>query len=367
MSTSHNMSQRVEVIQDSRSLEKPQATKPAEQRSFEDSLPEWVKAGKPDSRDLLLLWWWLYARLGAYKLPWIPQPRSITSYKKAILALEADMVEHRQQSRSIITVHTIKGGATKTTVSTWLAAFLASIHHKEVALLDTDRGGGKAVKRFGLTPREAPTTNELAVKVKRGDTLTHGDMIANAASDPVTGVTIYHSISGNSIGNENMVGVIKMIHDNSHTVVVDTGPGLRVPATLASVQTATVPVIVGNGNSKDDLDDIEDTLGFENYGLRGRIDSVLIVISALPKRRCTTKEQHAFAQRYKVRPDQVILIPFNRYLQQTGNVLLSKLDPATAYGFTRLAHHAAAIAVGVNTQSKGARHELRVDDGPSGR
>jgi MinD-like ATPase involved in chromosome partitioning or flagellar assembly len=264
----------------------------------------------------------------------------------------------------IIAVLTTKGGATKTTVSTWLSATLASVNHSSVAIFDVDRGGGKVAKRFGFNPKTVMTTDRFVNHILAGESFDHSTLVRMTESDPLTGVTVFHSQPGQSVTAEKMETALTVLKTELHTLVIDTGPGVRVPSTNASAAVSNVQVVVGNGNSGDDLSDIAATLAHQPYKLAesyaqdedgnvtafGIKDSVVIAISGLHRLKCNTRSQYAFAEQYGVKPEKIVLIPFNRYLRQTGRVKLSALEPRTLHAFYQLAARVARIAVLTNKQ-----------------
>lgn len=315
--------------------------------AFETMLPEWVMAGKPPKPGLLLAIWWLYARLALYKFEWIPQPPVRLSYSSAIAELSQRINQNQQRSMSITSVMTTKGGATKTTVSTWLSAVLAAATHKPVAILDVDRGGGKVAKRFGFDPGDVMDTTALVRHVLGGKPFDFATLNDITRSDGETGVNVFHQLPGQSTKEENMKHVLGILKTAIHTLVIDTGPGLRVPSTNAAVDVSGVRVVVGNGNSYDDMDSVGETLEHSAYGLQHQLDTVIIAVSALRRRSCNTRSQYRYAERYGVSPSQIVLIPFNRYLQRTGQVKLSKLsrDTRTLYAFYELAYRVTEAAI----------------------
>ena len=55
-----------------------------------------------------------------------------------------------------------------------------------------------------------------------------------------------------------------------------------------------------------------------------------------------------FAKRYNVPPENIVLIPYNRYLEKTSRVDLYRLDVRTRYAFYTLAKRVTEMAVNAN-------------------
>jgi len=322
--------------------------------SFQASLPDWVLGGKPAKKGLLRAIWWLWARLSLYKIKWFPQPRVIWSYRAASAKLREQINAARHHSMAIITVFTPKGGATKTTISTWLAALLKTATHAETTILETDRGAGKVAKRFGFDPKKVLTVSAVVNSFTDPDSeeLTYASLAMMTETDPLTGVRIVHWRANESVSQNNLRQVASKLKENAHTLVIDTMGGLEIPATNVAVAGSTVRVMVAKAYSDDDLDDIDEALTHRMYGLQNNLHTVVIALSGLSRYQCNTRQQYQFAARYGVKPAQVVLIPFNRYLRKTGRVRISALNARTDYALTQLAALVTTTAVATNSPSR---------------
>lgn len=317
---------------------------------YEDRLPEWVEALKPSTRGWRHFVWWLYTRLNLYKVSWIREPRPFASYAAASRELHTAIMAKRQQAHAVVVFLTNRGKVGKTTVATWFAVRLNAITRQSVCLMDTDREGGKAARRFGYIGAEVGTTNQLVTETLKRyndglESPTYSFMLQRTATDPFSGVMLFHAQAGTTIAAGEMSLTIDAIRENVHTLVLDTGVGLQVSTTHTCVQKANVRVIPANGTSEDDLNDVQTMLSFDGYNLKNRLSSIVIVISALPQRDCTVRKQYEFAQRFNVRPWQIVLIPFNRYLADAKQVMDVVLDDRMRYAFDQLAHAITNAAV----------------------
>lgn len=324
---------------------------------FAKRLPSWVVAGKPIGRGPRQLLWYYYTHLGLYKLSWMPQPRPFGSYMSQTAELTSAIVKQRQWSMAIITVLTGKGGALKTTTATWLAAILMWIIKLAVAVFDTDGGGGKVAKRFGLHPDETVHSSDVVELVTNGDSkqpLTYANLVPHVGADTDTGVMVFHCPAGANVSlkRSHLTAALDTVKTDYHTVVVDTGPGLGVEATYGAVDPATIDVIVGDFNSVDDMDDIQVALDHEPYGFRGKnADRFVICVGAVRWRHYNTRTQYELARRYNVDPDRIVLIPYVKYLLKSGRVYIPALSSKALHAWCRLAMAVTQRAVAVNSST----------------
>lgn len=314
---------------------------------FEAGLEPWVLAGKPEATSLRVVWW-LYAASKAYKIGWIPQPRMVWSYNAASNKMMEWLNQMRPYFMAITTVMTAKGGATKTTISTWLVATLALATNLASAIFDTNRGGGKVAGRFSLKKEAMISTTSVSKHVNKGNTPTYDELIAATGTDDETGVVVFHHIAGHSISEVTMIKTVTELKHNFHTFVIDTSPNLRDPATFGASKASTVRVLVGKASSEEDLEDLQETLDDVGYRLREQLDTVVISLSDLPIHKCGTREQYQYAARFKVPPEQIVLIPFDPHLKRVGKVVRKALTPKARYAMTSLAKKVASTAMHVN-------------------
>lgn len=316
--------------------------KPATPR--ESKLPAYVLAGKPIGKGPRRLIWWCYALLGLYKFTWIPMPRPHGVFSRRTKEIALRVSNWRQLTMAIIAVITVKGGATKTTVATWLSVILMWIIEFQVDIFDADKGGGKVVKRYGLDPKLTLSGSEAAARITTRKfepwNPTYEDIVANTTAEK-GGVRVYHSPAGDVMSVQRVKQMTPMLKQNCHTLVFDTGPGFKNSTTDGIVAVSTIHIVVADGNSGEDLDDIEETLNHPDYGLRAedKIDQVVIAVSGIHWLQFNTRTQYAFASRYGVKPDQIVMIPYNRYLAQnkrSQTVRIDALDAKTLHAWCNL-------------------------------
>ena len=312
--------------------------------SRQSKLPDYVLAGKPIGKGPRRLLWLIYAYARLYKFAWIPQPRPCGLYPRRSNEIRQRVSSLRQLTMAIIAVITVKGGATKTTVATWLAVILMWIIEFQVDVFDADKGGGKVVKRYGLDPHKTLSGTEAAARIttKKYEPWnpTYEDIVAHTTAE-TGGVRVYHSPAGDVLSFQRVKEMTPKLKQNCHTFVFDTGPGFKNSTTDGIVAVSTVHIVVADGNSGEDLDDIEETLNHPDYGLRAqdKIGQVVIAISGIHWLQFNTRTQYEYAKRYSVAPDQIVLIPYNRYLAQnkrSQTVRIDAMDQKTLYAWCTL-------------------------------
>lgn len=321
-------------------------------QSFEDKLEPWLLAGKPKDSKLLLAWWWFYAIFKLDRIKSIAQPPTVLSYDREADKIMDRLSDLRHLTMAIITVLTAKGGATKTTISTWLAATLAEATKLSMAVFDTNKGGGKVAGRYELDKNAMMSTRNLVKRVWQDQAPEYDDLLALTGTDKLTGVVVFHHLPGNNISENAMIKTVVEIKRRFHTLVVDTSPNLEDSAVGGASSVSTVRIIVGKASSEEDLEDVEETLLNHKYGLREQLDSVVIALSDLPAKECGTRKQYEFAARFKVRPEQIVLVPSDPHLKKVGKVRRSALTPAARYAMTRLAEVVCETVILVRTRAE---------------
>jgi cellulose biosynthesis protein BcsQ len=305
--------------------------------AFEAKLEPWLLAGKPRNSNILYAIWWLYAIMKLDRVEWIPQPRMILFFNREASRVMARISDIRHVTMAIITVMTAKGGATKTTISTWLVAIFAIATGLSYAIYDTNRGGGKVAGRFDLEKSDVMSTRSLNKRVWQNNTPTYDELLRTSSSVENMGVFVFHHIAGNHISTTGMIKTANELKKQFHSVIIDTSPNLRDASTYGASSVSTVRVVVGKASSDEDMEDIEETLRDSNYQLREQIGSVVIAISDLPGYKCGTRTQYAYAERFNVHPDQIVLIPTDPYLKKVGKVRRSSFNGSALSAHARLA------------------------------
>ena len=280
--------------------------------TFQQKLPAWVRAAKPADDPLQRLLWWIYVIFGLYKTKAQP-PKEVSFFRlrKVINASMAAVNSVREETAAIVSVIAVQGGVGKTTISTWLAATLAWASKLSVAIIDTDRGGGLVASRFKLTKvkmtagqiKRPMSIYELGRRIANGEIFTPEKLIAETVSDPDTGIMIFHAPPGRGMGIGQTENVLKHVRSQfAGGMVVDTTPGLRVPMTDAAVNASQVNIIVVRGLSDESITGVRTALNYEPYKLRESIGSVLVVVAALPLKKCNMRTAYELIDGYNLRP-----------------------------------------------------------------
>lgn len=301
---------------------RPISNRPPKKVKDKPPLPDWVIGGKPTKIGPRKVLWHLYVALRLYKLAWVPQPRPHGLHLARVRTIMKWVVDNRHLSMAIVAVVTTKGGATKSTVSTWFAALLEWITKLQAVVFDADTGGGKSAKRFGIDPNTTFESHEaIKLIVDEHWDPTYEDLVGCLQSDRETGVMVFYCAAGKrGVTSDNAVKALISLKRTAHTLVVDTAPGFERSITEGVVEAATVSLIVGNHHSSEDMDDIGKTLAHEAYGYGSKLDQVVIVISSVRWQDFNTRTQYSYAERFHVRPDQVVLIPYIRHLHKVTDV-----------------------------------------------
>lgn len=319
--------------------------------AFEAKLEPWVLAGKPLNSKILFAIWWLYAILRLDKVRWIPQPRTVWSFNAEADRIMQRIRAVRHQTMAIITVMTAKGGATKTTTSSWFGATSKQGSGLPVFIFDTNSGGGKVSGRLNLNSEEVLTSKQLANMVTDGKTPTFHELLNLTKTDELTVVMVSHHAPGDVIGYADTALTLLMLKRMFHTVVVDTSPSLEDSSVLGASFVSDVFVLVGKASSNEDMEDIETALNDKRYGLREQLDSVVISLSDIPPHHCGTRTQYEYAERFKVNPDQIVLVPFDPHLKKVGKVRRDALTPRARMAMSQLSELIGTTVINLRDES----------------
>jgi cellulose biosynthesis protein BcsQ len=328
--------------------------KPAKAKvPFEKKLPVWVVAGKPRQAGLLRGIWWLYAKLHLYKVGWVPMPPEYLFYEVEIRQLSRAIQRRRQFiSDSLVTIATKKGGAGKTTVASWLMATLGAATKATVGGFDLE-GEGKLAQRFNIDPQQTLKSDTFVRLASDDDTQRfspeYAALMRQMPADEETGVVVVHS-DARPNGDFSGVATQRALMYFSPSVfmtIVDTPPTFNHHSTRGALGVSQVRVVVGLASQGETLEDIKQTLEHRPYRLGDHLEQVVVVISGVRRRNLNARTRYQFANRYGVTPEQVVLVPFARYLEKKDHpdenkakprfVSLSAIDPRTKYAWYQLA------------------------------
>jgi cellulose biosynthesis protein BcsQ len=271
---------------------------------------DWVRASKPVADPLQFMFWKAYVFLNLYRTL-IEPPKEVSYFrvKKVAKSIMKTVNFVREESAAIIAVIAVKGGVGKTTISTWFAAAMAWATKLSAAIVDTDRGGGLVASRFKLNKTKKSNGEikrplniyDVGTRIEAGEYFTPEVLINETVSDKYTGVMIFHAPPGQGMGVERTGNMLRHLRSQyAGGLVVDTTPGLRVPMTNAAALTANVKIIVAQGLSDESIEGVRTALNFKPYNLRDSIDTVLVVIVALPVKKCNRRTAYELVGKFNL-------------------------------------------------------------------
>lgn len=316
---------------------------------FESTLEPWVMAFKP--RKVLgkpkngvkkpktglspffviaYLKWWLYTRLNLMKYEWISPPSTNVSARAEIRENIQYLKDHRQETNAIIVVLAAKGGAAKSSIIQWLAAFIGYYVKSKPALLGLDVGADKTASRFAAPKDKVFSMTLLIELVKQGIPFSAQWLQSHTVTDEDSGVVLFKAKQeGSSIRDFNIeetANTMRYMHQLYPLVFGDNGPGLNMKASDGAAQAAHVALVCNKGISEEALDDIRLTLQLPNYGLAAKQIKPIVVISGVLPRYLNTRTQYeVVATKCHVEPRNVILLPYDRYLDDQRRYNLKRV------------------------------------------
>jgi hypothetical protein len=112
--------------------------------------------------------------------------------------------------------------------------------------------------------------------------------------------------------------------------------------------------VPNKGISKEAIDDIRTTLTHDLYAIDSKIVTPLVVISGLSRSQYNTRTQYFMAEQCGVSPENVILIPYEQYLDDLvmvnlKRVRLKSISKRTQVAISRLGCKVIAKAVTVSS------------------
>jgi MinD-like ATPase involved in chromosome partitioning or flagellar assembly len=299
---------------------------------FVSKLPDWVVAFKPDTsvrNPLGKAKWWIYAWTKLYAVAWISPPSTIVGERRIIQENEIYALNARDEISGVICTTSNNGGSSKSTVIQWLGASLGQGLRSRPALLGMDIGADKTVLRFKQNESEILSVSELINMNKQGKLFSPRDLQGMTKTDAASGMVLFKAIQPDEATRDfaisDTIKVIKYVRELYPLTLIDGGPGLNQRSNDGVLQVADIALITNRGISQEAMVNIRATLHHPNYNLVARRDKVIVVISAVKPKQFNTRTQFYVAEQCGVDPDNVVLIPYDRYLDDHVMVNLKRI------------------------------------------
>lgn len=313
---------------------------PKPKLSFDDKLEEWVRESKPSKNGPRMVIWWMYCALRLYKISWIPVPKPFWSYASQTATNIERIRAKRDRIMGIVAVASRKGGTGKTTVSSWMNSMFSLLIDITSALFDADSGSDGAGGRHGIHPDPDHLTS-LQVEqmiLHHGWKPTKEDFTRKVAFDKLSQAYVIPYAIDMDITPEEMAKVAHTLKPACDLLFLDTAPGIKEKSTEGAIEASTVTILTARHNAEDDMRCVDLALTHKQYKLRtsAKSDGVIIVLNAVKWYNFNKRTQYMEAKKFNVRPDQVVLIPFQRYLDSTKQVNISNASSKVVFAWTNL-------------------------------
>ena len=331
-----------------------------------------VRSGKPDwylaSRPKNWLWialWWMYGLFGCYKYRFIPVPRYWGSYRRRIRENRRFMYKNEAYSKGIFSFHSLKGGALKTTVSTWSAAENAASTTGTTLLIDADSGMlESAARRFlvYLHTKFLRFPNAARLILHKGWIPTNEEILEFAPRHEESGAYILTMDEVTHFTGEQMKHVLETFKPAVGSLFVDPGPGNKEPNSPGVLKASTVVTITGIHQNEDSIAGVHGSLATESYGLRQRIDNgetVFIAIGGVSWLNFNKRTQYEQAAEFGVSPESVVLLPDHKHIIKSRPVRRKAVSLKFRYAISNLNRLRVEAAIAYNQQ-----HALAVPAAP---
>lgn len=323
--------------------DKPNRT-PKLKVSFDDKLPEdWLRASKPQQKGFRMAIWWLYCFTHAYNVRWIPVPKPFWSYKNYITETIAIIRAKKHKIMAIVCAVSRKGGTGKTSVDSWMTSLFALYIDIVSVLFDADSGSDTAGGRHDVYPDPDHLTSlQAAEMILRHNWMpTKTDLTNCIAYDKLSQAYVIPHAIDIDITPAQMEQIAKALKPACDMLFIDTAPGVKEKNVEGAIKASTVTIVNARHSVTDKMDDmrgISQVLNHPSYGLTeaSKLDSVILAISAVRWLSFNLRTQYEIADKYGVRPDQVVLIPYKRYLYDTKLVNPENVSSRVVYAMTNL-------------------------------
>lgn len=235
-------------------------------------------------------------------------------------------VSRRPRGSYQIGVLGLKGGAGKTTTTVTLGNTLAQVRDDRILVLDADPGAGNLVERTG---RSSPSSISDLLADSH---LSHYNDVRAHTSVNATNLEILpaaeYTAAQRGLSGADLRRTVDTVSKFYNLVLADCGAGLFDPVTLGVLQTASAIVIVTNV-SIDSARQAEIALDWlRNNGYQDLLDRACVVINhAAPGETNVPEKQLVRQFQQRVRPDRVVLLPWDKHIATGSEIQLEKLGP----------------------------------------
>jgi MinD-like ATPase involved in chromosome partitioning or flagellar assembly len=240
------------------------------------------------------------------------------------------MIENRKALNAIIVVLAAKGGSAKTTIIQWLAAFIGYYARLKPALIGMDLGADKTASRFAFKKEDLFSVTYLLELVKMKIPFTAQWLQKQTVTDEESGVVLFKAKPKESgirdFQTGETIAMTKRMHQLYPLVLCDTAAGLHMKASDGAAQSADVVLVCNKGISEEALGDIKETLALPNYNIaEKRIKPIVVISGVLPRQLNTYTQYEIVAKICNVDPQNVILLPYDRYLDDQKRYNLKRV------------------------------------------
>lgn len=289
--------------------------------------PQWVLASRPIKPGPRRVLWWVYMTCRLYNLRWIPVPRHVGVYWRRQGENRKWSYGNRKSTRAIIAVVQGKGGCGKTTITTYDSVEDRASTEELVLVIDADSGGGViAGDRFELNVKGKFTTESLSERIQRDPRITAEELDRRVMWHEPTNIGVVPMNTGADLSAEQMSQLVTALAPLAHSVYVDTTPGFKEVNTPGAVSVANVVMLPATYHVMADRIQLRSTLDHQQYELRSsKKDSVLIQVSGIRWWQYNLRTVYELASEFEVSPEQIILVPYSRWLKGTKPVTYDRL------------------------------------------
>lgn len=317
-------------------------------------VPQWLIESEPRRWTDQWIAWKSYKTAKCYLRRNIPLPDFWGPYRPRILENHAFVRRESDFSMAIVVVVSLKGGGAKTTTTTWDGAEDSELTSGLTLIVDADSSGiESAAERLSISTDPAISefflsTPQVADKIlNRNWVPTSEQLVYFTAKHEASRVRVL-TMDTSDLSRSEMAQMLRALKPATHSIYVDTTPGLKEQNTYGAIDAATLVVVSTIYDNTSAINAAKQTLRTAEYGLQKRLaagDDVVLAIHGVEPKDFNPRFQYEQAAEFGLKPDQVSLFPMDKYAFKARPVDRSKVSERYLFALSEHRRRCAEAAI----------------------
>ena len=298
--------------------------------------PEWYRASRPKDNPAAEMLWRAYGNMGLYKRTSINPPPYWGSLEETIAANRSFAYDNMAKTAGmVITFFSMKGGAFKTTLGTWVPSYKATIDKGLTLVIDADTNGLQgAARRFGTyskTPQPFGFPLVADMILATGKSPTPAEIMSFAQMHYQSGAYLLTLDKTTYYTADQLEYIANALAPMTSATFFDTSPGSKEVTTLGIIRASTVVGVTGIYRNDASMAGIHEALNPDRFGLKPEFDPekpLLIIVGGVPVKEFNLRTQYDLADKFGVEPHRVALLP--------DHPMILRANPVDHHAISRL-------------------------------